>query len=101
MVIDRAICAGVAPDNHAEAGRRTASANRNRRLIIRASLTDLLCCDTHFIAIASNPRMNLAIFRNGLFIAILAHSVIGVSLVWDKVLLPTRMLISKREQHHP
>ncbi len=31
--------------------------------------------------------MNLAIFRNGLFIAILAHSLIGVSLVWDKVLL--------------
>jgi len=31
--------------------------------------------------------MSLAIFRNGLFIAILAQSLIGISLVWDKVLL--------------
>ncbi len=31
--------------------------------------------------------MNLPIFRNGLFIAVVAHSLIGISLVWDKVLL--------------
>lgn len=31
--------------------------------------------------------MNLAFFRNGLFMAILAHALIGISLVWDKVLL--------------
>lgn len=37
------------------------------------------------------------IFHNGVFIAILAHSLIGVSLVWDKVLLrrpETRNLVS-------
>ncbi len=31
--------------------------------------------------------MNFAIFHNGIFIAIISHSLIGVSLVWDKVLL--------------
>src|SRR5579884_146253 len=39
----------------------------------------------------------LHIFKNGLFIAILAHSLIGVSLVWDKVLLKepqTKNLVS-------
>lgn len=31
--------------------------------------------------------MGLSVLKNGVFIAILAHSLIGISLVWDKVLL--------------
>lgn len=31
--------------------------------------------------------MHLAVFHNGIFIAIVAHGLIGISLVWDKVLL--------------
>src|SRR5437868_7755372 len=41
--------------------------------------------------------MHLAIIRNGIFIAILAHGLIGISLVWDKVLLrkpETKNLVS-------
>jgi drug/metabolite transporter (DMT)-like permease len=41
--------------------------------------------------------MDLGFIRNGVFVAILAHSLIGISLVWDKVLLKraeTRNLLS-------
>jgi uncharacterized membrane protein len=31
--------------------------------------------------------MHLAIFKSGIFIALLAHTLIGISLIWDKVLL--------------
>lgn len=37
--------------------------------------------------VAWAPTMHIAAFHNGIFIAIIAHGLIGISLVWDKVLL--------------